>query len=138
MLKSLFSIDGESIIFHKGFEKGSEMLMRHIAAIRLWIKGKIGNGAVFIEIHIHPQFNAFQIKIQSRGEIFHVDQALAPGMVGLINIIVVNGEEKCGMRLGQFEIMLLMLSDQVHFRERCRLDKRLRMSADHYKGECYA
>lgn len=91
MLEARVGGFGKMILTNEVFKESYQLFIRYIAAVRLWEKSQIGNGAIGIEIYIEPQLDTFEIKIDIKGIIFNIHEKITPALIGLINIIMVKG-----------------------------------------------
>ena len=64
----------KTILTDKILEESDQLILRDIAAIGLWIKGKIGDRTVCIEVDIEPQLHALDIKFGICSKIFDIHQ----------------------------------------------------------------
>ncbi len=89
----------ETVLPYEVFEKSDELLLGDIAAVGFREEGEIGDSAIGIEINVHPQFGAFDIKLEISGIIFDVHEKLAPSFVGLIKVVFIHSHEHIRMLL---------------------------------------
>lgn len=84
---------------HEVLEKSDQLLRRDIAAVGFREESEIGDGAIRIEINIHPQLGTFDIKLDICGIIFNVHQEFTPTFKGLIEVVIVHRHEHFRMLL---------------------------------------
>ena len=53
----------ETVLANEVFEKSDQLLLGDIAAVGFREEGEIGDGAIGIEINIHPQFSTLDVKL---------------------------------------------------------------------------
>ena len=89
----------ETVLPYEVFEKSDELLLGDIAAVGFREEGEIGDGAIGIEINVHPQFGAFDIKLEISGIILDVHQEFAPSFISLIQVVFIHSHEHIRMLL---------------------------------------
>ena len=99
MLEAFVRCLKETVLAYEVFEKSDQLLLGDIAAIGFWEEGEIGDGAIGIEINVHPQFGAFDIKLEISGIIFDVHQEFAPSFISLIQVVFIHSHEHIRMLL---------------------------------------
>ena len=90
ILKSLFRFNRQLVVADKVLEKGCQIFIRHIPAVRFWKKRYMCNGAILIKINVYPELDAFDIKVDLTRIILHIHQDICPGSVSTIDIIMIN------------------------------------------------
>lgn len=129
MLEALVGFLREVILADKTLEESRQMLFRHITAVRLWEVGKMGDGAICVEINVEPQLHPSDVKLDIQGIVFDIHQHFAVGLVGDIDIIVEEGHEGRGMLLVQYEVAFLMFTNEKYLRQAWGLDMLLGVAA---------
>ena len=129
MLESACICFCETILTDKILEESDQLVLRDIAAIGFRVKGEIGDRTIGIEVDIEPQLHTLDIKFSICCKILDIHQQFAPAFKGIVDVVVIHGEENFRMLLGQAEVIVLVFPNEEYLRKTWGLDMRLGVSA---------